>query len=86
LAPSRAVATTRIAVTGSSAISEVLIDLHQGLVQGQVRRLAVGGPGPAEQACGVLPYLVEDHHGVVQRVAEDGQQADDGRGADLETG
>src|ERR1035441_9836495 len=30
--------------------------------------------------------LVEDHHGVVQGVAEDGQQPDNGRGTDLEPG
>src|SRR5260370_1167919 len=50
----------------------------QGLVQRQVGRLAVGGSGAAKQPGRVLPHLVEDHHGVIQRVAEDGQQSDDG--------
>ena len=50
----------------------------QGLVERQVGRVAVGGALGGEQAGGILPDLVEDHHGVVERVAEDGQQADDG--------
>ena len=58
----------------------------QGLVQRQVGGLAVGAPAGGEQARGVLPDLVEHHHGVVERVAEDREQADDRGRADLEAG
>ena len=45
------------------------------------------GEGPAgvlQGGLGVLPDLVEHHHGVVERVGEDGQEADDRRRGDLE--
>ena len=38
------------------------------------------------EVLGVLADLVEDHHGVVEREPEDGQQAGDGRRGDLEPG
>ena len=58
----------------------------QGLVEREVGRLAVGAPGRAGQPCGVLPDLVENDHGVVKRVTEDGEQPDHGGRADLEAG
>ncbi len=59
---------------------------HEGLVDGQLRGLAVGRAAAAGQAAGVLLDLVEHHDRVVERVAQDRQQRDDGRGCDDEPG
>ncbi len=53
----------------------------QHLVDRQVGGLGVGLGGAGAQAADVLADLVEDHHGVVEGVPEDGQHADQrGRG------
>ena len=57
----------------------------QGLVDRQVRGLGVGLPG-AREVLGVLADLVEDDDRVVEREAEDGQDAGHGRRRDLEAG
>ena len=58
---------------------------HQRLVHRQVGGLRVGLPGASEVA-GVLADLVEDHDRVVEREAEDRQQAGHRGRADLEAG
>ena len=73
----------RMAPTGSSATTEVLIErtrvwLTARLAASPKVRLVAGDP------VGVLAHLVEDHHGVVERVAQDGQEADHRRRRDLE--
>ena len=76
--------TNRIAPTGQQRDDRGVDRAHQGLVDGEVGRLAVGHPAAAGDARGVLPDLVEHDDGVVERVAEDRQQADDRRRRDLE--
>ena len=82
--PSRKTLTTRIDDDRQQRDQRGVDRPDQGLVQRQVGGLAVAGPPRREQAGGVLPDLVEDHHGVVQRVTQDRQQPDHGRRADLE--
>ena len=68
----------RIAPTGSSATTEVLIDRTRVWLTARFAASAkvrfVGG----RDVLGVLPDLVEHHDRVVQRVAEDREEADDG--------
>ena len=75
---------TRIAATGSSAMIEVLIDRTRVWLTARLAASAVGHPAAAGEPAGVLPDLVEHDDGVVQRVAEDRQDADDRRRRDLE--
>src|SRR5579875_1947032 len=56
----------------------------EGLVHGEVRRLAVGHPAPAGNSPGILPDLVENNDGVIQRISENGQQTDHRRRGDVE--
>ncbi len=71
-------------ITGSTAISEVLIERIERLVQREVRRLPVGAAGEAEEAAGVLLDLVEHHDRVVEREPQDRQQPDHRGRGDLE--
>src|SRR6478672_7092145 len=57
---------------------------HQGLVDREVGRLGVARPAAADGVLGVLANLVEDDHGVVERVTQDGQEADHRGRGDLE--
>ncbi len=67
----------RIAATGSSATTDVLIDRTRVWLTARLTDSANVRADLFAVFAGVLADLVEDHHGVVERVAEDRQEADD---------
>ena len=83
--PSWTTPTYRIAPTGSSATIEVLIERTRVWLTARLAALAYV-VRLRTQVLGVLPHLVEDHHGVVEREAEDRQDAGDRRRCHLEPG
>ena len=84
-APSTTAPMNRIAPTGSSATTEVLIDRTRVWFTARFTDSDECSPGLHGVLGGVLPDLVEHHDGVVQRVAEDREEADDRRRGDLES-
>ena len=76
--------TTSRPMTGSSAISDVLIERIRVWFSARFGGLAVGAAGQAQQASGVLLDLVEHDDRVVQGEAEDGEQTDHRRRRHLE--
>ena len=57
---------------------------HQGLVNRQVRFLREGRILTVHNVLGVLTDLIENHHGVVQRVAQDRQETNNRARGDFE--
>ena len=69
---------------GSSATTVVLIDRTRVWLTARLAASRVGHPLRREGLGGVLAHLVEDDDGVVERVAEDREEADHRRRRDLE--